>query len=137
MRLHIKTTPNTTPIPMDYQPKMVGVIHKWLGENNDDHGKISLYSFSLLQGTTITNNAFNCSRGAKFFISFYDVQKAKIVLKSILDDPEMFAGLIVTDVTIEDEPDLNDRELFYFASPILVKKSDGDEKKIQRVYLQQ
>ncbi len=123
MRLHLTTTPNTEPIPADYMPKMVGVLHKWLGKDNDEHGKISLYSFSALHGAKLSGKNISCRNGAKFFISFYDTDKAKTIIKSVLDNPEMFAGLTVTDLTIEEDKDLSDREIFYFASPILVKSS--------------
>lgn len=123
MRLHLTTTPNTEPIPVDYMPKMVGVLHKWLGKNNEEHGKISLYSFSALHGAKMTEHEVNCPNGAKFFISLYDTDLAKKIVKSVLDSPEMFAGLIVTDLTIEEDKDLSDRDVFYFASPILVKSS--------------
>ena len=105
---------------------MVGVLHKWLGKDNDEHGNISLYSFSALHGTKFGNQNVSCPNGAKFFISFYDIDKAKTIIKSVLDNPEMFAGLTVTDLTIEEDKDLSNREIFYFASPILVKSSGGN-----------
>ena len=49
MRIHLKTTPNTKPVPFDYQQKLVGTIHKWIGDNSI-HDKISLYSFSWING---------------------------------------------------------------------------------------
>lgn len=128
MRLHFRTTPNTEPIPTDYFPKMVGVFHKWLGKNNDEHGKVSLYSFSSLFRTQLDRGKISCPHGAGFFISLYDESKAKTIIQSVLDAPEMFSGLIVTDLTIEEDKDLSDREIFYFASPIYVKTSDKDNK---------
>jgi len=51
MRLIITTTPTTgRGIDFAYQQKMVGVIHSWIGFNNDLHGALSLYSFSWLHG---------------------------------------------------------------------------------------
>ena len=50
MRLHLKLTPNTEPIPFNYQHQLTGTLHKWLGQN-DLHDKISLYSFSWLRGS--------------------------------------------------------------------------------------
>ena len=108
---------------------MVGVLHKWLGKGNDEHGNISLYSFSALHGAKFGNQKVSCPNGAKFFISFYDINKAKTIIKSVLDNPEMFAGLTVTDLTIEEDKDLSNREIFYFASPILVKSSGENNSK--------
>ncbi|MEG1821282.1 MAG: hypothetical protein RR201_03485, partial [Malacoplasma sp.] len=52
MRIILETTSNTSIIPFEYQQKMLGVIHKWLG-NNEIHNKISLYSFSWFFGGTM------------------------------------------------------------------------------------
>lgn len=49
MRIHISTTKNTSLVPFGYQQKLVGTIHKWIG-NNSIHDSISLYSFSWLKG---------------------------------------------------------------------------------------
>ena len=38
MRILLKTSANTTPVPFDYQQKLVGTIHKWIGNNSiHDH----------------------------------------------------------------------------------------------------
>lgn len=39
MRIHISTTKNTSLVPFNYQQKLVGTIHKWIGENSI-HDKI-------------------------------------------------------------------------------------------------
>ena len=36
MRIYLRTTPNDVIVPFDYQQKIVGTIHKWLG-NNEIH----------------------------------------------------------------------------------------------------
>ena len=71
MRIHIKTSVNTEPVAFDYQQKLVGTIHKWIGPN-DIHDSISLYSFSWLMGAEVSNNALDFKKGANFFLSFYD-----------------------------------------------------------------
>lgn len=124
MRLHLNTTANNDLIPFNYQQKLVGVLHKWLGEDNDEHGEISLYSFSWLKDTKKDDNGLICPRGAKWFISFFDEEKVQMILKSIREDPEMFSGLFVKDVIIEETPNLSQRDLFYAGSPILVKRKD-------------
>ena len=69
MRIHIKTTPNTEPVPFDYQQKMVGTIHKWIGKNSI-HDTISLYSFSWLNEAKAKDGFLQFSHGATFFLSF-------------------------------------------------------------------
>ena len=129
MRIHLKTTPNTSPVTFDYQYKLVGTIHKWIG-TNAIHDKISLYSFSWLSGGKMVDNALQFRDGATMFISFYDENIVKRIIKTILDEPEMFCGLTVSNITIDDEPDLSDRESFYCASPIFIKRklADGSTK---------
>lgn len=122
MRLHLKTTPNKSPVPFNYQQKLVGTIHKWLG-NNSIHGAISLYSFSWLKGGRKEGDALRFANGASMFISFFDDNYIRKIARSILDDPEMFCGLVVTSITIEDSPMIDDRELFFCASPIFIKRN--------------
>lgn len=125
MRIHLRTTANTSPVPFNYQQKLVGTIHKWIG-NNSIHDNISLYSFSWLNGGRKVDNALDFSNGASMFISFYDEKFIKQIIKTILDDPEMFCGLTVTDIMIDDEPDLEVRESFDCASPIFIKRKIED-----------
>lgn len=125
MRLHLQTTKNTMPLPFNYQQKLTGTIHKWLGNNNEEHGDISLYSFSWLQNTKVEHDYLNCPKGAKWFISLYDSQRAKNVIAQIRNNPEMFMGMFVDEVIIEDCPDLSDRELFFLGSPILIKRNEA------------
>lgn len=127
MRIHIQTTSNSSVVPFDYQQKLIGTIHKWLG-NNEIHDKISLYSFSwLLGGKMIKNQGFNFPDGADFFVSFYEDEYLKILIRTILSDPEMFCGLAVRDITIVNQPIFSeDAEYFRLASPIFIKRlQDG------------
>lgn len=125
MRIHLELTPNTKPVPFEYQQKLVGTIHKWIG-NNSIHDKISLYSFSWLNGGRMKDNALQFRNGATMFISFYDEHIVKQIVKAILQEPEMFRGLVVSGISIDNDPRLNDRELFNCASPILIKRKLAD-----------
>ena len=129
MRIHISTTKNSSLVTIGYQQKLVGTIHKWIG-NNSIHDSISLYSFSWLKGGEKVSNALNFPKGATMFISFYNDVIIKKIIKSILDDPQMFCGMSVTDITIDDTPSLENRELFFCASPIFIKRKmeDGNIK---------
>ena len=65
MRIKIKTTSNNSILPFDYQGKLIGVIHKWLG-TNEIHDKISLYSFSwLLNGIMVDKKGYMFPDGAE------------------------------------------------------------------------
>lgn len=120
MRLCLKTTPNSIVVPFDYQKNLAGVLHKWLGQN-DMHDAISLYSFSWLHGGTATSEGVNFKNGASWFLSFFDDSKLKTIMSAILKDPKMFCGMRVIDIVIKETPDLSDVELFYLASPVLIK----------------
>lgn len=121
MRIHISTTKNTSLVPFNYQQKLVGTIHKWIGENSI-HDKISLYSFSWLQGGRKVSDALDFPEGATMFLSFYDDETMRKVIKTILESPLMFCGMSVTSIDIDDTPSLENRELFYCASPIFIKR---------------
>ncbi len=125
MRLKISTSPSTSPIPFNYQQKLTGVLNKWLGENNQEHGEISLYSFSWLQNTMVDKDGLSCPKGANWFISIYDVKRAKEVLDCIRKKPELFCGMDVEEVAIIETPDFSNRELFFWGSPILIKRSEN------------
>ena len=71
-------------------------------------------------------DALRFANGASMFISFFDDNYIRKIARSILDDPEMFCGLVVTSITIEDSPMIDDRELFFCASPIFIKRNHTD-----------
>jgi len=123
MRLHIRTTPNRTKVPFDHLPILVGIVHRWLGQNNSLHGRLSLYSFSWLKGGRKDGNGLEFSNGATFFINFYDEDYGRQVVKSILKDPKLQWGMIVSDVLIEENPTTIEKDYFVAASPILIKRN--------------
>lgn len=121
MRIHLRTTANDKLIPYDYQKFLVGTLHKWLGINSE-HDLMSLYSFSWLHGSISEQKGLDFPKGASWFISFYDTTKMKLIMSDILRNPEMFGGMRVFDMAIEETPDLSARELFYLGSPIFIKR---------------
>ena len=127
MRILIKTTANLFLVPFDYQQKLIGVIHKWLG-NNEIHNKISLYSFSwLLGGKMIEKKGFSFPDGASFFVSFYEEKYLKKLIGAILSDPVMFCGLEVRDISIVNHPTfLEGPQCFRLASPIFIKRLQNE-----------
>ena len=129
MRLHIKTSKSNQKIDFNYQALLTGCVHKWLGENNVEHGKMSLYSFSWFQNVEVLKSGIKLKNGSYFYLSFHDEQLAKTVLKNILQQPEMFAGARVVDVMIEETPVFSSKERFLLASPILIKRFIDDKEK--------
>ena len=129
MRINLKTTPSQMCIPFNYQPKLVGTLHKWLGPN-DIHGKLAMHSFSWLMGGSTTTNGIVFDNGARFFISFHDTDRIRQIVRTILEDPVMFEGLIVTDVSIQPDPDLSNCEFFKIGSPVFIQRrlEDGSNK---------
>jgi len=129
MRLYIKLSQNTEIIPYNYQHLLTGVIHKWIGKKNEEHGKRSLYSFSWLQNTSSTKDGINLNRDAYFFVSAYDIDLIKSITKGILESSDTFCGARVIDVQIKDAPLFSNEERFILNSPVLIRKRDGEKTK--------
>lgn len=126
MRLHLKVNSDGTIIPFDHLPKLVGTIHKWIGWN-EEHGKISLYSFSQLENGKVSSNGLVFKHGTSFFFSSHSIDLIKKLITGIQTDPELFEGLTIVEVIIQEDPDLTDRNHFLVASPIFIKRSTSDK----------
>lgn len=124
MRLNLQLTPNKDIVPYDHLPALVGAIHKWLGQDNDMHGKPSLYSFSWLQGGKSLTNGLDFSNGSSFFISIYDQEVAQMVMKNILRDPDLNWGMRVKELQFSYAPDFGSNYRFKCASPFLIKSRE-------------
>lgn len=135
MRIHIKISSSDRLIGFNYQPLLTGCVHKWLGGNNNEHGKISLYSFSWLQNVDITNKGVKLRNGSYFTLNFYDVERVKAVVKNILEQPEMFADARVVDIRIQYTPLFSEKERFSLASPVLIKRYNNEGKETHYTYL--
>ncbi|PKO99092.1 MAG: CRISPR-associated endoribonuclease Cas6 [Bacteroidetes bacterium HGW-Bacteroidetes-8] len=125
MRIHLKIKTANTLIPFNHQHLLTGTIHKWLGWNNE-HGNLSLYSFSQLSGCSVTDNGFTFKSATSMFFSSHDSILIKTMISGIQKDADMFNGLTVTDIIMQDDPDMTSRNLFYVASPIFIKRRVGE-----------
>lgn len=126
MRIHVKIKTKNEIIPFDHQPLLTGTIHKWLGWNKE-HGEVSLYSFSQLEGGKATPKGLRFEHGASFFFSAHNLDLIKKLIGGIQADPTMFFGLVVLEVVIQEDPNLADRDLFFPASPIFIKRRNGEK----------
>lgn len=124
MRLYLSLNSSRHIIPFNYQHYLTGAIHKWIGEKNDIHGKISLHCFSWLQNVKANGNkGINLTRDSYFFISAFDVGLIQKILLGIIKDPTLFADIRVTDAQIVEEPAFSQKkETFLAASPIFIKR---------------
>lgn len=125
MRLILKITKNKNLLPFDYQKYLVGSFHKWLGENKE-HGEVSLYSFSWLQGGKRENGALDFKYGAEWNINAYDTSLLKRIIIGVQESPEINFGMEVKEVFIMEEPQFENKQKFYLNSPIFIKRKQGE-----------
>jgi CRISPR-associated endoribonuclease Cas6 len=121
MRLHIRIKPGKQIVPFNHQHLLTGVVHKWLGWNQE-HGDLSLYSFSRLDGGRKAKDGLLFEDESSFFFSAWDETLAKKLIGGIQKDPEMFSGMLAFEIIMQPTPDLSDKELFHPASPIFIKR---------------
>jgi len=129
MRIYLRLSKNKEAIPYDYQHLLTGVVHKWIGKGNKEHGQRSLYSFSWLKNTTSNEGGIHLKPEAYFFISAYDSSLIKQIIKGILENPHIFCGTQVTGVQIKETPEFSNEEKFFLDSPILIRKREGEKIK--------
>lgn len=128
MRLHLTTSPTTELVPFNYQTILAGTTHKWLGKN-EWHDQVSLYSFSWLRGGERCTNNLYFPKGAEWFISAYNIELIKKLIQGIQNDPVIKYGLKVKSITIQETPQFSESHSFTLASPILIKRKDGEKVK--------
>lgn len=123
MRIFLSTTPSEEKVEYNYQPKLVGTLHKWLGKN-ESHGNLSLYSFSWLNCGQSEKGGIRFPKGATWFISSHDNELLKGIMDGIQKEPDLFAGMKVKDVMIKEDPEFPEKVTFWAASPVFVKRKE-------------
>ncbi|QMW06734.1 CRISPR-associated endoribonuclease Cas6 [Spirosoma foliorum] len=127
MRLQLQLTPNTQPVPYDHLHQLTGALHKWLGRN-DIHDGLSLYSFGWLRGGESRNASLRFPKGANWNISFFDDEKARQLLKGILDQPELGFGMQIYEIREVAPPPFQAQHYFLTDGSSIVirqKRPDG------------
>lgn len=125
MRLNFTLSPNTEPVPFNYQHRLTGVFHKWL-QQNDLHDKISLYSLSWLKGSRRIGNHLNFPSWVSWFVSFYEDEHAEKLVNGALKDPELFCGMRVLSINQQTTPDFGTKYTFKVGSAVLAKGKQGE-----------
>ncbi|MBL0025292.1 MAG: CRISPR-associated endoribonuclease Cas6 [Saprospiraceae bacterium] len=97
-------------------------MHKWLGINEIHDPNVTLF-FSWLKGGRKVDEHLDFSHGASFFISFYETTKLKDIIKGIQAEPDLFYGMSIYDITIQEVPIFETKQRFMAESPIFLKYS--------------
>lgn len=122
MRLRLQLSGNTDPVPFDYQHTLTGALHKWIGEGNDLHDRLSLYSTSWLHGGHAhARTHLRFPRGADWLISFYDDELIEPLVNRILADSEVCYGMRVIQVAQQAAPRFGTSHTFKVGSPVLAR----------------
>ncbi|QOJ27506.1 MAG: CRISPR-associated endoribonuclease Cas6 [Ignavibacteriales bacterium] len=127
MRFLIKTTPNLEIVPFNYQQKLLGVFHKWLGEENPHHDQLSLYSVGWLWGSKSHREGFIFQDGADWSISAWDEKIQTRLTNAITLDQELFCGMRIKEIKTMKTPEFGNDYTFKTLSPILarIKRENG------------
>lgn len=127
MRLKIHFSKNTQPIPFNYKELVVGTIYKWLGDKSDlFHGrKYQKLTISDLYGSKIKNNNLDFINGGYFLISSSDVDLLYNLMIGIQNNPSMFNGLNVTEISKEKTPNFEKQIQFKTKSMIFIKDDNN------------
>lgn len=125
MRIYLNLSKNTQIVPFNYQQKIVGAFHKWLGEN-ELHDDISLYSLSWLSRGIPTRGGLNFPRGSTLYISSPQKDLHKKAIDGIFNDQYINWGMKVETVQMKPTPDFGTKQLFLAQSPILIKRKRED-----------
>lgn len=128
MRVYFKLTKNAETVPFNYQPMLTGLLHKWIGKN-DEHEDVSLYSFSWLHGATANKSGLEFENGATFFISAFKQEMIKKIVESVQKDSNMDFGFSVYEMILKENPVFESPKQFYTASPVLIKRNEEGRNK--------
>jgi len=123
MRLYLSTSSSRQLFSYNYQNRLTGAIHKWLGADNPYHGKPALHSFSALNGGySVESRGLRFPEGARWFISAFDPEFIKRLILGIQRDPNIMEDMAVREIMIQEDPLFGAARVFKVGSPVLVKQ---------------
>jgi CRISPR-associated endoribonuclease Cas6 len=135
MRIHLSTSASNQLHSYNYQHRLTGAIHKWLGPDNPYHGQPALFSFSALSGgKSVDNRGLKFPSGSQWFISAHDAEFLKTIIRGIQQDPLIMEDIHVTEITIADDPVFSPTQIFRVGSPVLVKRQMPDGRTNHRLF---
>ena len=130
MRLNLRLTGNTEPVPFNHLHHLTGALHEWLGANRV-HDGLSLYSFGWLGGAESQNGHLTFPQGTRWRVSFHDTGLAKRCIDGIMQDPVVAFGMRVFEVKEQATPTFSGCYRFKTdRAPVIARqrRDDGSRK---------
>lgn len=122
MRIHLKIHSQGKIIPYNHQHLLTEAIHRWAGIEPGSSGLPAMFCFSNLKVQDYSERGLHLGEYTSFFIASPDNNLLQRLIKGVQASPEVFGHLTVEEIYIETPPDLTHKELFFPASPILIKR---------------
>lgn len=126
MRLTLRLSPNTEPVPFDHLHRLTGTLHKWLGEDNAEHDGLSLYSFGWLSGGKRRGEALQFAGGSEWNLSLLSDEAGDRVRTGIRKDPLVLAGMRVFEIREQITPHFGPAARFYVDGAVLTRRNRDD-----------
>ena len=103
MRITLNLSFNKVIVPYDYQSKLVGVFHKWIGKDNNLHDTVSLYSFSWFSKGEVKNKGLNFPNGTTWSINSHDDFLIKKIINEIQNGNDIMPfGMQINSIYIQE-----------------------------------
>ena len=125
MRLSLRLSPNTAPVPFDHLHRLTGALHKWLGDN-EAHDGLSLYSFGWLGGAKRVGDGLQFAGGAEWSVSFLSDDLTDRLRAGIRRDPEVFSGMRAYEIREQITPGFGPAERFWVDGAVLTRLNRDD-----------
>lgn len=129
MRIQLKLSPNTQPVPFNHLHELTKRLHRWLGPENELHEGLSLYSFGWLKGGERIGNGLWFPQGASWNISFHDSKQGIQVAKGILADRNAFFGMKVDKALEMPYPTFHEKQIFLVDGAVVARRIRDDRSK--------
>lgn len=129
MRIQLKLSPNTQPVPFNHLHELTKRLHRWLGPENDLHDGLSLYSFGWLRGGEKIGNGLWFPNGATWNISFHNSDHGIQLAKGILADRHAFFGMQVDQALEMPYPRFQERHLFKVDGTVIARSVRDDKSR--------
>lgn len=125
MRLNLRLSPNTEPVPFDHLHQLTGALHKWLGEN-DVHDGLSLYSFGWLAGAKPVSGSLQFPGGSEWSVSFWNDELSDHLRLGIRQDPTVLSGMRVYEIREQITPGFGPAARFAVDGAVLTRCNRDD-----------